>query len=259
MTEDYLLKMVPTTICKSSPYSLCPASSKPDMFTSDFDYLRTFGEDGLGLPQRSLYETPDYQNAEQLLDQSFFKLHEQMDPVDFLGAPNLMEDQLSDSFGLAQSQIPVALPQTPCVAGNEGFLLDSFQLAPMSPQIGEEMYAFPNIPSSPFGMSFGGSDTSGESDSDGYSFPPLNQSTENKDFQGPSGTADRSYFKVDLDFPWPVYIKDPERLSKVMRWKQKKISVLQEHKSKKNTYQVRTDVANRRMRVKGRFVGKCIS
>jgi hypothetical protein len=71
-------------------------------------------------------------------------------------------------------------------------------------------------------------------------------------------SSERSYFKVDPEFPWQVYVKDDARREKIQNWKLKKIEVLKEKSEKKNAYQVRKDVADRRLRIKGRFVGKCL-
>jgi hypothetical protein len=67
-------------------------------------------------------------------------------------------------------------------------------------------------------------------------------------------SADASYFKVDPDFQWENFVSDPERIAAIKKWKQKKADLLKHKPAKHNQYQVRVDVANRRPRVKGRFL-----
>jgi hypothetical protein len=67
-------------------------------------------------------------------------------------------------------------------------------------------------------------------------------------------SADASYFKVDPSFQWENFVSDPDRRATIIRWKQKKADLLKPKAQKANQYQVRVDVANRRPRVKGRFL-----
>jgi hypothetical protein len=70
-------------------------------------------------------------------------------------------------------------------------------------------------------------------------------------------SADASYFKVDPSFPWEKFVSDPGRRAIIIRWKQKKADFLKS--ASPNQYQVRTDVANRRPRIRGRFLPKSTS
>jgi len=65
----------------------------------------------------------------------------------------------------------------------------------------------------------------------------------------------RGYFNVDTEFPWEVYVRDPSRVEKIKKWKNKKYDILT-GKHEKKTYAVRRRVADHRLRVGGRFVSK---
>jgi len=65
----------------------------------------------------------------------------------------------------------------------------------------------------------------------------------------------RSYFNVDLEFPWECYVKDDERRGKIAHWKNKKLSILKGGYQPKG-YAVRKRVADGRERINGRFVSK---
>jgi len=177
-------------------------------------------------------------------------------PVTDAMSPLSMMDPVSESFGFQDSHFPafnLAASSSHVPIAHSGF--DSaFDFAPSSPVLSRLSFT-EQYPGSPL-FSVGLPSESSVDHSDCESVAAVQE--QNIDSSNLI-TADRSYFKVDLEFPWQVYIRDPERLDKVLAWKKKKVRVLQEHKVKKNIYQVRTDVANRRMRVKGRFVGKCIS
>lgn len=59
------------------------------------------------------------------------------------------------------------------------------------------------------------------------------------------------------EFNWTEYVNDPERRALILRWKKKKAQILLrkslDDTKRENTYQVRSDIANRRIRYKGRF------
>jgi len=216
--------------------------------TSDYKFYQAFGDEGFEPPQFFPFETDFSGVSDPFLESS--KILADAAPVadETPLSPLSLDGGVSDSFGLQQPQFTsFNIGSTPPLnSGNFGFA--AFDLAPASP-----MDQYPDSPFNPFSVGIPSSSSVDQSDSESLAAVP-DQSSE----ASQPVSADRSYFKVDPEFPWQVYIRDPERLERVTAWKKKKIRVLQEHE-KKNTYQVRTDVANRRMRVKGRFVGKCIN
>jgi len=241
------------------PSSLSPASQSVTM-TSEFKYLQAFGDEGLDHPQYPLFNfEPDFPGnvsdpfleCSKILAESVPMIDEAMSPLSLL-------DPVSESFGFQDSQFPAfnlssSSPQIPAQESPYPGFDSAFDLAPSSPV--HSRFSFEQYPDSPFHpFSVGLPSESSFSDCESVGAVQEQPAELSQAF-----APDRSYFKVDLEFPWQVYIRDPERVDKVMAWKKKKVRVLQEHKVKKNIYQVRTDVANRRMRVKGRFVGKCIS
>jgi len=225
------------------------------MTSSDFKFF-AFGDEGLDHPLSGFPFEPEFAAgiSDHFLESSKI-LGDGIPPMDEAMSPmSLLDNPVSDSFGMQETQFPPfnlagAFPQTQFPAFDSSFDLAP---APSSPMVSR--LSFDAYPESPFPFT-GVSSESSVDQSDCESLAAVHEASMES---GLPAAADRSYFKVDLEFPWQVYIRDPERLEKVTAWKKKKVQVLQEHKVKKNTYQVRTDVANRRMRVKGRFVGKCI-
>jgi len=240
------------------PPSLSPASKSVTMTSSDFKYLQAFGDEGLDHPQFPMFSfEPDFSGvSDPYLEYS--KILAEV-PVDEAMSPLSLLDPVTE-FGLQDSQFPAfslapSSPHVPIAQSTYSGFDSSFDFAPSSPDHRLSFTdQFPASPFHPFSVGLPSESSLDHSDCD--SVAAIQE--QNIDSSNVI-TADRSYFKVDLEFPWQVYIRDPERLDKVLAWKKKKVRVLQEHKVKKNIYQVRTDVANRRMRVKGRFVGKCIS
>jgi len=223
------------------------------MTSSDYKYLHAFGDEGLDHPHFSGYGFESDFSGDPFLESSKI-LADVVPVIDEALSPLSLLDPVSESFGLQETQFPAfnLAPSSPTQASFPAF--DSaFDLPASSPVHATFSFQYPE---SPFEVTMGVSSESSVDQSDCESVAAVHDMPTES---GQAVTADRSYFKVDLEFPWQVYIRDPERLDKVTAWKQKKVRVLQDHKIKKNTYQVRTDVANRRMRVKGRFVGKCIS
>jgi len=65
----------------------------------------------------------------------------------------------------------------------------------------------------------------------------------------------RSYFNVDQEFPWEIYVRDTDRRERVRAWKVRKASILKGNHHPKG-YAVRRRVADNRERINGRFVSK---
>jgi len=65
----------------------------------------------------------------------------------------------------------------------------------------------------------------------------------------------RSYFNVDQEFPWEIYVREADRRERIRAWKVRKASILKgDHQPK--GYAVRRRVADNRERINGRFVSK---
>jgi len=65
----------------------------------------------------------------------------------------------------------------------------------------------------------------------------------------------RSYFNVDQEFPWEIYVRDTQRRERIRAWKVRKSSILKGNHHPKG-YAVRRRVADNRERINGRFVSK---